>query len=74
MLGFIADQCVVDVEERFAAVKAGEGRLMACLRKAWDAVSQECKAAITDATAIMQNETSFANSFLQSTITKSKAE
>ena len=51
MLGYVAGQCLEDVEKHCADVEAGDGRLVQCLNTAGNAVTQECRAAIADLTA-----------------------
>jgi hypothetical protein len=43
-----ATECKSDIEKHCAAVKAGEGRILDCLEKQGDKVSQRCRQAMKD--------------------------
>ena len=47
-LTYVANECETDLEKRCATVKAGEGRLAACLKKNEKDLSTRCKDAMKD--------------------------
>jgi hypothetical protein len=47
-LTYVANECEADLEKHCATVKAGEGRLAACLKKNEKDVSTRCKTAMKD--------------------------
>src|SRR5262245_66460689 len=47
-LTYVAKECEADLEKHCAAVKAGEGRLAACLKKNEKDITQRCKDAMKD--------------------------
>ena len=48
MLGYVAGQCMKEVEKHCSDVEPGEGRVIQCLDKAGDAVPESCQVAIDD--------------------------
>jgi hypothetical protein len=47
-LTYVANECQADLEKHCATVKAGEGRLAACLKKSEKDLSTRCKTAMKD--------------------------
>jgi hypothetical protein len=47
-ISFVATECSTDLKKLCAAVPAGEGRLLDCLDKNADKVSDRCKEAVKD--------------------------
>ena len=47
-LNYVAGQCDADISKLCATVQAGEGRILECLESQKDAVSAQCKQAISD--------------------------
>ena len=47
-LSYLANECRDDLKKHCSAIKPGEGRLLECIAKKKDAVSNRCKAAIKD--------------------------
>jgi hypothetical protein len=43
-----ANECKTDIEKHCAAVQAGEGRIIDCLKKQGDKVSKRCRQAMKD--------------------------
>jgi hypothetical protein len=43
-----ATECKADIDKHCGAVKAGEGRVLECLKKQGDAVSERCRQAMKD--------------------------
>ena len=47
-LSYLANECRDDLKKHCSAIKPGEGRLLECIAKKKDAVSNRCKNAIKD--------------------------
>jgi hypothetical protein len=47
-LTYVANECQADIEKHCATVKAGEGRIAACLKKSEKELSTRCKTAMKD--------------------------
>lgn len=45
---YVANECSDDIEKHCAGVKAGEGRILACLEKDTSILTEECQQALAD--------------------------